>query len=84
MKKTLMLLTVAGLLISCTKENTPTKQIPVYEVTGDFELREETDREITLRDTTYYFWSVRDCSDGSVKCLISIKREKNFRELYDR
>jgi hypothetical protein len=81
MKRLLMIAVTAIILVGCKNTRPP---LVTYECTNDFEIREEPDRTITLRDTTYYFWSIRDCGTGEVKCFISVKRDKNFKELYDR
>jgi hypothetical protein len=81
MKKLVTLAIIAIALASCKNTRPP---VVTYECTDDFEIREEPDRQITLRDTTYYFWSIRDCGTGDVKCYIAVKRDKNFKELYDR
>jgi hypothetical protein len=81
MKRLVTLAIIAIALASCKNTRPP---LVTYECTDDFEIWEEPDRQITLRDTTYYFWSIRDCGTGDVKCYIAVKRDKNFKELYDR
>jgi hypothetical protein len=79
MKKLLIAAIAIIVLASCNTK----PPVVTYEVAGKFEIKEEPGRTITLRDTTYYFWSLRD-STGEVKCYIAIKRDKNFKELHDR
>lgn len=80
MKKLLIAAIAIIVLASCNTK----PPVVTYEVAGKFEIKEEPDRNITLRDTTYYFWSLRDCSTGEIKCYIAVKRDKNIKELHDR
>jgi hypothetical protein len=81
MKKLLLIIAVLTLImVSCKNEERP--QIVTYECSDDFGIWEEPERTITLGDTVYYFWSIRDCGTGKTKCLISVKRNKN-EGLYD-
>ena len=79
--KKILLAVITLILVSCKTTRPP---VVTYECTEDFEIWEEPDRTVTSRDTVYYFWSIRDCSTGDVKCYIAVKRNKNLEEPYDR
>ena len=59
-------------------QDTEVRQVRTYECTGDFEVRPEPDRTITLRDTVYHFWSIRERGTGEIKCFVAVKKNKKL------